>query len=146
MGEELLNLLHEKRVGPLTSDDIVVLDFSTNDGRDICAGAHPEVVRCRLGLESLIRRIYFYANISLPSILLIEQYPPLDCWGNRYNYSTVYRNTARHYNLPLLSYPAALFAVEEKGKQPYLVGRLRDFGQYLHPAWYVHFNLQYVRS
>jgi hypothetical protein len=136
VAEEIFTLLHQFNIGSLTSNDVIMLDFSTNDGSGTCMGAHPELMHCRLGLETLIRRLYFYANTSLPSIVLIEQFPDLDCWRNRYNYSSVYRSTAQHYRLPLLSYPAALFAAQDK--QPYLVDRLRAFGQELHPPWYVH--------
>ena len=103
MGSRLPQYLLRKKI-QFTKDDIVILDFSVNDGllftRSLDMRHH-----LRTGLEQLVRAILAPpTSISFPTIVLLEMFPLMSEHVRQTFYSQIYIDIARHYNLLLWSY------------------------------------------
>lgn len=117
----------------LSSSDIVFLDHSVNDAYSCLKAAN---CKAKLGLETLIREIIHHtinSDGSWPNIILIEQYPKADKLAV---YPPFYREIAKHYNLPLWSYPSFVYSTYAAKYQSHFVNTLKDHGT--HPPWHVH--------
>ena len=62
------NYLSENNI-QLSNNDIILLDFSINDAES------QSIMMIRHGVESLIRKLYYYSNGSYPTIILLETWP-----------------------------------------------------------------------
>jgi hypothetical protein len=116
------SIFHDNNKQPikLTSDDIVFLDYSTNDAHLYTASLLDEMT-LKIGLESFIRLLYESSiNYSInentndnnkPLIILLEHWPFVN--GSMYDvpphphvidYSNTYREIAQYYHIPIWSY------------------------------------------
>lgn len=107
-GAESIEELLAQRLITLRAQDIVFLDYSVNDAEaaDVDRSSVPEAHRRRvqLGLEALVRRLFYLSEGRSPSIVVVEQFP------HSAEYVPVYRQVAQHYGLPLWSYRTALLS------------------------------------
>ena len=122
MSNYILTLLSKKEI-QLTGDDIILLDFSVNDGLFMKKGS---IIGKRwelhLGVERFLRNILSHSNASsssprsssFPTIVLLDSCPRF------IQYSQIYIDIARHYSVLLWSYRhAALSETTERTQAAY---------------------------
>lgn len=160
MAENILMDLKLKGIQELTSNDIVFIDHSVNDGMIFTSKSkHADLI---IGLENLIYRLFHYSKRNnWPSIILLEQWP----FVNQYvslesspmsqpfmnrdtDYDDAYIKVAKKYKLPLWSYRDVVWS-DDDGLFAYEKERWREFKEYLqffhnkdyknhHFPWFIH--------
>jgi len=90
-----------------SDNDIWIIDTSVNDASDmsVVGDSHRKI---KIGLETLIRQIYYITNNTKSTIMLIEQFPFPNYHRQQPNhgdkdYSIIYQSIAKHYNTLLWS-------------------------------------------
>lgn len=135
--DHVLQLLNDSRIQNFSSNDIVFLDFAVNDAvQTDNAGA--KVANMKIGLELLIRNIYFRSiKGSWPTVAILEFWPyPENSILGEYDYSQIYAQVARKYQLPIWSYKnMVLSSYFNNDSITYSkIIRYKD----THPPWYIH--------
>ena len=142
MGSRLPQYLLRQNL-QFTREDVVVLDFSVNDGM-LLTRSSDMVHHLKTGLERLIRAILAPpTSISFPTIVLLEMFPVLPEYMSQTLYSQVYVDIARHYNLLLWSYRNVVISpATNKTQGAYLQYlnfqnniRLNSHKPDVHPPW-----------
>jgi hypothetical protein len=117
-----------------SENDIVFLDHSVNDA----VQEHTKkLVGIRIGIESLIRRIYHYSTTK-PLLIILEQFPhmtisrdTIPTLTSPFDYAFAYREIAKHYGLMLWSYRELVWS-DVLDRNLFL--KLSQYG--VHPPWY----------
>eukprot|EP01041_Mallomonas_annulata_P012475 gene12475-26242_t len=125
----------------VTANDIVFVDHTVNDAeyRD---GTRSHALMIKQGIETIIRRIVHHFGKNRPQIVLLDLYPhDLSTKTGTLKYdpnsvTNVYKNVAKHYNLPLWSYRDVVWSNYASTNQAALVRRLKGYST--HPPWHVH--------
>jgi len=115
---ELSAALRARGMSLLTRSDLVLLDFSVNDGRSFTSEE-----QLAGGLDRLLQRLFrLGTNNSWPSVVLLEQWPypgrEFARSGTTLDYSRAYQQVARRLRLPLWSYRAVAWSAHAQG-QPF---------------------------
>lgn len=132
MGENIENTLKDNNIH-LQEEDIVLLDFSVNDGTMLMRG-HPQAHQhVQEGVERLIRRI-IRASDHRPTIIFLEMMSLNNA------YAEIYTSIARYYGLHLWSMRAMLDTDYSRTHQAayhtYLTFE-HNQKRNIHPPWHV---------
>lgn len=101
----------------LSDRDLVLLDYSVNDGIVFKSSAD-SLESLANSLEAIVRNLMKRGNGSYPAIVMVEHWPygheayyspkPPPPDGTVPDYAVAYRRVARHYKLPIWSYREAV--------------------------------------
>lgn len=144
MAENFISQYNELGLSALTSNDIVILDHSVNDGECLTSTdeRHTQLLE---GLDTLVRLIYSTSKPnSWPTIILLETWPygtierrpNSEKFDPPYDYQKVYRQIAKMYNLPVWSYRDMIWSAFASTNMTAFYDEVR-FYRSIHPSWHV---------
>ena len=124
-----------------TAEDLILLDYSVNDGFYVDVDSEKKKKDLRIGLENLIRNILAHSisSSSFPTIVLLDFFPQTTY------YSETYLQIARHYNLMLWSYRNMVISEATNRTQTAYIKYLNFLNNHhiprnrrdAHPPWYM---------
>lgn len=156
MAENILSYLKNENIESLSSDDIVFIDHSVNDGMVFVSELKQS--QLYIGLEQLIQKLLYISQPnSWPTIILLSQWPFINQINNLDNaprsdddpsnimdYYYTYIKIAKKYHIPLFSYRDVIwsrYALHSSTMKSYLANlqflHNPKFG-YQHPPFFVH--------
>jgi hypothetical protein len=141
----------EARNVNLTSRDILLYDYSVNDG--ICFPSEAELQRVRQCIEGVLEKLVHYSQAGSPPTVILLEFHPFRLVDVRKkspdpnSYTRIYHEVARKFHLPIISYrdlfwhplfrgdlkqyPKLEHILEYKWSEP-------DRAEEIHPPWIVH--------
>ena len=168
MSNEILMLLNDSNITKLTSNDIILIDHSVNDG--MTYSNKVGIIELFTGLSNLIYRLLYISQLNnYPTIILLEQWPFRSGYstdsnrpyndnyndndnykGNThlinkydpYDYHHIYVNISKQFKIPLYSYRDMIWSKYVEYNQSDYKNYLRFHHNvdfgYQHPPWYIH--------
>jgi hypothetical protein len=158
MSEQFAYQLALHDIHELTSNDIVFIDHSVNDGMVYDSKIRSE--QLVQGLESLILRILHMSRMQAwPTIILLEMWPyhgPIMDLAHRpviqgsgidpYDYRFIYEKVAAEYEIPIWSYRDIVWSIEADRHIHPMNQKMVEYLRFLHnpefayqhPPWFIH--------